>query len=223
MPMRSNTPQLFKAVKSFFEVVAQDARAFGRERLSIFFCLMALLGLTKFSAVLLYRVEAALFNRGVPYSTLARLAHRWNCLWNSCEFSPHARIGPGLHVPHPVGVVVGAVSAGKNLTILQNASIALQDRSLPDHDRRSFPCLGDSITIGPNASVLGRIVIGDGVFIGPNAVVLTDVPPGCRAIGNPARILPGVLQTLEVGSKCPPANKFASSTHKRERLSRERG
>jgi serine O-acetyltransferase len=177
-------------MKEFFGVVAQDAKAFGRERLSLLFCVMALLGLNKFSAVLLYRVESALFDKGFPFSALAKVTSRWNCLCNNCEFSPHAKIGPGLHIPHPIGIVVGAATAGRNLTLLQNASIALRDRSLSIEDRRNYPCLGNDVTVGPSASVLGSVFIGDGVLIGANAVVLKDVPSGCRAVGNPARILP---------------------------------
>jgi serine O-acetyltransferase len=188
--MRPSTTQVFRPAKSFFELVAQDAKAFGRERLSIPFCLMALLGLNKFSAVLLHRVGSALFDKGFPCSALAKLAGRWNCLCNSCELSPHARIGPGLLIPHPIGIVVGAIRAGKNLIILQNAGIGLKEWGRPSHDHRRYPCLGDNVTIGPSASVLGSVVIGDGVLIGANAVVLKDIPPGCRAVGNPARVLP---------------------------------
>ena len=181
---------MFTNMKSFYELVAQDAKAFGREKLSPSFCIAALLGLSTFSAVLLYRVGSALYDKGFPCSALAKLASRWNYLWNSCELSAHAKIGPGLHLPHPTGVVVGPIIAGRNLTILQSASIGLTDRSLSYQDRRNFPCLGDNITVGANASVLGSIVIGDGVLIGPNAVVFNDVPAGCRAVGNPARVIP---------------------------------
>jgi serine O-acetyltransferase len=176
-------------VQLFFELVAQDAKAYGREHLSISFCVVALLGLSTFSAVLLYRIESALFDRGFAYPALGRLASRWNYLWNSCEINPQAKIGPGLHLPHPTGVVVGAIRAGINLTILQNASIAAKDLSLLD-DFRNYPCLGNNVTVGANATVLGGIIIGDGVLIGANAVVLNDVPAGCRAVGNPARVLP---------------------------------
>jgi serine O-acetyltransferase len=181
---------VFTSLREFFELVGQDAKAVGRKRLSVAFFLTALLGLNKFSAVLLYRVGSALFHKGFPYSALAKLAGRWNCLCNSCEFSPHAKIGPGLHIPHPIGIVVGAATAGKNLTLLQNASIALKDRSLSAEDHHNYPVFGDNVTVGPSAAVLGRLFIGDGALIGANAVVLSDVPPECRVVGNPARILP---------------------------------
>jgi len=181
---------VFTPVKSFFELVAQDAKAYGRERLSISFCIAALLGLSNFSAVLLYRVDSALYDKGFPWSALAKLARRGNYLWNSCEIRPHARIGPGLHIPHPIGVHIGPIIAGRKLVVHQNASIVLKERSLPYLDHCNFACLGDNVSVGPNATVLGSVIIGDGVLIGANAVVLKDVPAGCRAVGNPARVLP---------------------------------
>lgn len=181
---------MFTPVKLFFELVAQDAKAYGRERLTISFLIIALLGLSRFSAVLLYRVNSALYDKGFPWSALAKLASRGNYLWNSCDIVPQAKIGRGLHLPHPTGVVVGAIRAGINLTILQNASLIARDRSLPYLDGRDFPCLGDDVTVGANATVVGSVVIGDGVVIGASACVLNDVPAGCRAVGNPARVLP---------------------------------
>lgn len=180
---------MFTKVKLFFALVAEDAKALGRERLSMPFCLMALLGLNRFSAVFLHRVEAALFLKGFPLTAFSRLASRWNGLWNSCEISPLAKIGPGFCLPHPTGVVIGTILAGKNLTVLQNATIALKDRGLASDDFRNFPSFGDNVVVGAGAAVLGDIVIGDGAVIGSNAVVIIDVPAGCLAVGNPARVI----------------------------------
>jgi serine O-acetyltransferase len=181
---------MFTNMKLFFELVDQDAKAFGRERLTISFFIASLLGLSPFSAVLLYRVGSALFDKGFLGLALARLAYKCNYWWNSCEIRPQAKIGPGLHIPHPIGVHIGPIRAGRNLIVHQNASLALKDRTLDHHDSRNFASFGDNVTIGASASVLGAIVIGDGATIGPNAVVHKDVPAGCSAVANPARVLP---------------------------------
>jgi serine O-acetyltransferase len=175
---------------SFFRTVTEDAKAFGRSRVSVSLGLLALLGLNGYSVVFLYRLEAALSKKCFPFSALAKVVSRLNCICNSCQISPHADIGPGLHIPHPVGIVCGAITAGRNLTLKQNATLGVRDSALPYQDRRNFPSLGDNVTVGPNAACLGSITIGDGATIGANAVVLNDVPPGCRAVGNPARMLP---------------------------------
>jgi serine O-acetyltransferase len=181
---------MFTNMKPFFELVDQDAKAYGKERLTISFFVIALLGLSTFSAVLLYRVGSALYDKGIPWTALAKLASKYNYWWNSCVIRPQARIGPGLHIPHPIGVHIGPISAGRNLIVHQNASLVLKDLNRHYLDRRAFPCFGDNVIVGPSASVLGGIIIGDGVMIGANAVVSKDVPAGCRAVGNPARVLP---------------------------------
>lgn len=179
---------MFATVKLFFDLVAEDAKVYGREAPSILFYIVALLGLNKFSAVFLYRVDLALYDKGLPWSVLAKLMRRWNQVLNACDIFPQARIGPGLHVPHPMGVGVGPIRAGRNMTILQNVCLTLKDRDHLVID--GYPRFGDNVTVGANATVVGSVVIGDGVVIGASACVLNDVPAGCRAVGNPARVLP---------------------------------
>lgn len=189
---------MFTNMKPFFELVDEDVRAYGRERLTISFFIISLFGLNTFSAVLLYRVGSALYGKGMPWRALATLTSKYNYWWNSCVIRPQAKIGPGLHIPHPIGVHIGPISAGRNLIVHQSASLVLKDLNFHYLDSRAFPCFGDNVVIGPNASVLGGIMIGDGVMIGANAVVSKDVPAGSRVIGNPARILaPRTVATLE--------------------------
>ena len=95
-----------------------------------------------------------------------------------------------MYLPHPFGVVIGRISAGSNLIILQNATFGLKDIRFDYQDSSHYPRLGDNVTVGAGAAVLGNIAIGDGAVIGANAVVITDVPAGCRAVGNPARVIP---------------------------------
>jgi acetyltransferase-like isoleucine patch superfamily enzyme len=49
--------------------------------------------------------------------------------------------------------------------------------------------IGDRARIGIGAIVLKGVAIGDGAEVAAGAVVTRDVPPGARAVGNPARIL----------------------------------
>ena len=50
------------------------------------------------------------------------------------------------------------------------------------------PTVGDRVTIGAGARVLGDIVIGDDAQIGANSVVVKVVPPGAVATGIPATV-----------------------------------
>lgn len=47
--------------------------------------------------------------------------------------------------------------------------------------------IGDDVWIGPNAVILKGVHIGAGAFIEPGSVVTSDVAPGVRVRGNPAR------------------------------------
>ena len=62
--------------------------------------------------------------------------------------------------------------------------------TLGDDGRRpGQPTLGEGVTVGAGAKVLGPVRLGDGATVGANAVVLCDVPPGGVAVGVPARVV----------------------------------
>lgn len=92
-------------------------------------------------------------------------------------------IGPGLFIQHGFATIVAAARVGAGCWINQQVTIGF-DRA------GERPVLGDRVTVGAGAKVLGAITLGDGARVGANAVVLADVPPGCTAVGVPARILP---------------------------------
>jgi serine O-acetyltransferase len=185
----------------FWKLVTADARAYGVKRRTPFFFLAAALGLNKFSAVFLFRVATALYGRHRVATSLAKVVTRINSVLNSCEFSAQATIGPGLHIPHPIGIVCGIITAGKNLTIFQNVTIGLRDLA---HELvpTNYAEFGDNVTIGPAAVFLGPVRIGENAFIGANAVVMEDIPSGARAVGNPARIVQEEIIGDKMGILC---------------------
>lgn len=108
-----------------------------------------------------------------------------SCLIFGSEIAMAAKIGGGLYVPHPYGIVVGSARIGRNMHLLQNVTIGRKSREEPGD-----PMFGDDVTVSAGAVLLGPITIGDGAVIGANSVVLKDVPPRALAIGIPARIIP---------------------------------
>jgi serine acetyltransferase len=60
---------------------------------------------------------------------------------------------------------------------------------LGEDELSAAPVLGDSVSVGAGAIILGPYVIGDAAIIGAGAVVLSDVPEGATVVGNPGRIL----------------------------------
>jgi len=51
------------------------------------------------------------------------------------------------------------------------------------------PIIGNNVTFGPGAKVLGKVVVGDNCFIAANAVVVKDVPDNSIVGGVPAKII----------------------------------
>lgn len=111
---------------------------------------------------------------------------RWRkwTIASGADIPLNAKIGGGLLIPHPNGIVIHPGSEiGVNGLILQQVTIGTVPSSL------KAPRIGGHVDIGAGARVLGDITVGDHAKIGANAVVLCDVPPGAVAVGVPARIL----------------------------------
>lgn len=91
-------------------------------------------------------------------------------------------IGCGLYIQHGFGTIIHARSVGEYCWINQQVTIGF---SAPG----SQPTIGNNVTIGTGAKVLGNVVIGDNVIIGANAVVVSDIPDDCTVAGVPAKII----------------------------------
>lgn len=97
-------------------------------------------------------------------------------------------IGKGLFLPHTQGTVIGAYAIGKNATIFQGVTLGTREVDF-SYRESSRPTVGDHVTIGSGAKVLGGLTLGAGSHIGANAVVLESVPTHVAAAGVPARVL----------------------------------
>ncbi len=116
---------------------------------------------------------------------LRRVAWYFTTMWFGCDIDPHATIGPGIHFPHPTGIVIGGEwDIGANVSILQGVTLG---RGHEEPVTRST--VGDGAVLTAGAKVIGNVSIGSGAVVGANAVVLQDVPPGFVAVGVPARMI----------------------------------
>jgi serine O-acetyltransferase len=103
----------------------------------------------------------------------------------SCYISLRSRIGVGLKLPHPVGIVIGqGVIIGARCTIYQH--VTLGGRRIGDWRAGAYPVVGDDVTIFAGAVVVGEVNIGDRATIGANAAVLESIPGDSVAVGVPA-------------------------------------
>lgn len=96
------------------------------------------------------------------------------------------KIGSGFKIEHIGGIVINPnVVIGENCNIYNGVTIGKEKRG----KREGNPVIGDSVWIGANAVVVGKISIGDDVLIAPNSFVNFDVPAHSIVIGNPAKII----------------------------------
>ena len=104
----------------------------------------------------------------------------------SHEINYKADIGKGLKILHPtLGIVItGYAIIGNHLTLVGGNCIG-QRKAL----ERGDLVLGDSVTLGANAVVLGPVRVGNNVTVGANAVVVQDADDNSVLIGVAARPL----------------------------------
>ncbi|HWJ71134.1 MAG TPA: serine acetyltransferase [Sphingobium sp.] len=121
--------------------------------------------------------------RGALTRLLAIYRHRFWSIVTGADIPLNARLGGGLLMPHPNGIVFHPdIQIGPNCLVFQQVTLGANGRGVPR--------IGGHVDIGAGAKILGRVTVGDHARIGANAVVLQDVPAGATAVGNPARIIP---------------------------------
>ena len=99
------------------------------------------------------------------------------------EIHPGARVGRRFFIDHGMGVVIGETAEVGDDVMLYHG-VTLGGRSMARVKRH--PTVGNRVTIGAGARVLGPVVVGDDTQIGANSVVVKDVPAGAVATGVPA-------------------------------------
>lgn len=149
------------------------------------------------------RTEVALCYPGIHAVLIHRLSHKfWKKNWKllarcisqfarfltGIEIHPGAKIGKNFFIDHGMGVVIGETAiVGDDVTIYHG--VTLGGVSLCKGVRH--PNVGNNVTIGSGAQLLGPIKIADNARIGSNAVVVKDVEEGSTMVGVPARHVRG--------------------------------
>lgn len=148
-----------------------------------------------FWALLLYRSLKAAKKRQpawlwFPLRIILAITRKLFTLITHMDIDPSADIGPGLLIPH-VGPlrIHGQTTMGADCVIHHVCSIGAGPHP-------GGATIGDHVFIGCHSSIIGCVSIGDGAIIAANSLVIADVPPGATAIGVPAKVLPGMPNSM---------------------------
>jgi serine O-acetyltransferase len=148
----------------------------------------------RFTPVFLWRISHHLYL--LHLKPIAKLVSFLNFVIFGIEIGLRCEIGEGLYLPHTVGTVLGAEKIGRNVVIFQGVTLGAKELDLGYRgDKR--PSLGDNVTIGSGAKILGGIQIGNNVTIGANAVVTKSLPDNVTAVGIPAKIIRHITQASD--------------------------
>jgi serine O-acetyltransferase len=131
-------------------------------------------------ALLAHRVSHALYDAGVPVAP--RAISFTSRAVTGIEIHPAARIGAEFFIDHGSGVVIGETAEiGDRVTLYQGVTLGGTGFARG----KRHPTVGDDVTVGSGAKLLGPVTVGHGAKIGANTVVIEDVPANSTVVGNP--------------------------------------
>ena len=140
-----------------------------------------------FRAMVLYRMGR--WCRVRKLNLLAGLCERVMRHLCLCWIGTYTEIGGGLKIAHCTGLVIGGRTViGRGCDVRQNVTLGANFHKTGPDGRQS-PILGDRVSVGAGAVIIGPVRIGSHCVIGANAVVTHDVPDHSIAAGVPARVI----------------------------------
>lgn len=117
---------------------------------------------------------------------LARYISQVARLLTGIEIHPGAEIGRRLFIDHGMGTVIGETAiVGNDVTLYQGVTLGGTGKE----KGKRHPTVGNNISIGSGAKLLGNITVGDNCRVGAGSVVLRSVPANSTIVGVPGHIV----------------------------------
>lgn len=127
------------------------------------------------------------YYRNLFYHRIGRISYlfSWILPGDKSIILPYGTpIGESAHFVHNYGSHLSAESIGNKFRCYQY--VVIGSKRYLDNGR---PIIGNNVTCGTGAVIVGNIKIGNNVNIGANTFINHSIPDGCTVIGNPARII----------------------------------
>jgi sugar O-acyltransferase (sialic acid O-acetyltransferase NeuD family) len=110
----------------------------------------------------------------------------------SAVVSRHATVSAGATVGPAnvlsVGVEVGDfATVNTACTLGHDARVGPYATLLPGVNVSGHVIVGEGVSVGTGSAITQNVEIGPGATVGAGATVVDDLPPGCVAVGTPAR------------------------------------
>jgi serine O-acetyltransferase len=146
--------------------------------------------------IVMYRLSSVLYRNPLT-RPLAFLLRTMSIVWGGTEIHPAARIGPGLFLNHSQMVLIGeGVTMGSHVRLSHGVSIGGDvGRGAPE-SAAGWPVIGDGVSVGLHAIVMGPVTVGEHSVISAQALVVRDVPAHAVVAGSPARVVKMLDESL---------------------------
>ena len=172
------------AIKNWINTIIEDIKTIEEKDVAARNVFEVIFLYQGFHVLLAHRIAHKLRSWHIPF--IPRLISQIARFLTGIEIHPGAVIGKRFFIDHGMGVVIGETTViGDDVLIYQGVTLGGTGKDLG----KRHPTIGNFVTIGAGAKVLGNITIGDYSSIGAGSVVIDDVPEHCTVVGIPGRIV----------------------------------
>lgn len=167
----------FKSVREDIAAVFETDPA-ARSYFEVLFCYPGL------HAVWAHHWNQWLWRHGLRFP--ARFCSQVTRLFTGIEIHPGAQIGRRLFIDHGMAIVIGETTIiGDDVTLYQGVTLGGTGKQ----KGKRHPTIGNNVSIGSGAKILGNITVGDNCRVGAGSVVLRNVPDNSTIVGVPGHIV----------------------------------